>query len=140
MVLNRVALAGLLLAVTEAGACTTVRSVQPDEYLAVNTPEVVWVTYANNTLVPLAEPEIRRDTLRGMLQGQRERVKISMGEVRSVQARTPDHMKTAILATTLGVAAATSVYFLLVSQGGGSGTGESVSCGVDVKGRALQFC
>ena len=140
MVLNRIALLGVLLAVAGAGACTTVRGVQPAEYLAMNSPEVVWVTYANNTLVPLAEPEIRRDTLRGMLQGQRERVKIPLADVRSVQARTPDHTKTAILATTLGVAAATSVYFLLVSQGGGSGSGESVSCGVDVKGRALQYC
>lgn len=138
MVRSRVVSIGLLLGVAGASACTTVRSVPPAQYLAENTPEMVWVTYTDNTVVSVAEPEIRRDTLRGKLQG--ERIKIPIGEVRSVQAKVPDHAKTAILLTSLGVATVTSVYFILAGQSTGTGGGEGVYCPNDVRGRPLQTC
>ena len=52
--LRRATLAGLVFAAT---ACTTVRRVQPAGYLAQNSPDVVWVTYDNNVVVPVAEAE-----------------------------------------------------------------------------------
>jgi hypothetical protein len=138
MVRSQVALVGLFVGV--AGACTTVRPVLPAEYLAANNPELVCVTYTNNTVLPVAEPEIKRDTLRGTLQGGRERVKIPLTEIRSVQAKVADHTKTAVLVTTLGVAAVTSIYFGLIANAGGAGPGDGVYCGTDVKGRPLPYC
>jgi len=138
MVLNQMGWVGVLLGVAAASACTTVRRVQPAEYLAENAPEMVWVTYTNNTVVSVAEPEIRRDTLRGVLQG--ARVKIPIGEVQSVRAKIPDHKKTALLVSTLGVAAVSSLYLVLAGQSSGAGGGEGVYCPVDVRGRPVSSC
>lgn len=103
--------------------CTSVRSVSPVAYLEANAPPVVWVTYADNNAVPVADPEIRRDTLRGTLQG--ARVKIPLSEIRDVQAKVPNHAKTALLATTVGVAVVSSMYFAFISNGSGSA---SIDC------------
>jgi len=92
MSLWRATLAGLVFAAT---ACTTVRRVQPAGYLAQNSPDVVWVTYDNNVVVPVAEAEIRGDTLRGMRQGTEQRVAIPLGQIQSVRAKIPDKAKTA---------------------------------------------
>jgi hypothetical protein len=140
MALNRIALVGIVLGVAGVSACTSIRRVQPTEYLADNAPHLVWVTYGDNSIVPLADPEIRRDTLRGLLEGKRERVKIPLGQVRSVEAKVPNHTKTALLLGGLGVAAVSSVYFLLISQAGSNGVGESVYCGTDTRGRPLGYC
>jgi hypothetical protein len=121
MVLNRVVLVPLLLGIAGSGGCTSVRHVQPAEYLENHTPPVVWVTYANNTVVLVADPEVRRDTLRGMLQG--ARVKIPLSEIQSVQAKVRDHTKTAILATTLGVAVVSSMYVGFLGKGSGKASG-----------------
>jgi hypothetical protein len=140
MALNRIALVGMVLGVAGVSACTSVRRVQPTEYLAENAPPLVWVTYGDNSIVPLADAEIRRDTLRGILQGNHQRVKIPLGQVRSVEAKVPNHAKTALLLGGLGVAAVSSVYFLLISQAGSNGVGESVYCGTDTRGRPLGYC
>jgi hypothetical protein len=138
MVLDRIALTGLLLGVAPVGACTTVRRVQPVEFIPKNSPEVVWVTHANNTVVPVAQPEIARDTLRGMWQGTQRPVAISLDQIRRVQAKVPDHMKTALLLTTLGVAAISAVYFIWVVQAGPER--EGVYCGVDKRVDPILFC
>lgn len=114
-----------VLGVAALGACTTVRQVQPVEYLANNAPEMVWVTDTNNTVVQVAEPEIKRDTLRGTVQGSRERVAIPLGDIRSVQAKLHDHTKTALLATTLGVGVVATMYFGFIANGSG---GSTVDC------------
>lgn len=122
MVLNRVVLAAaLLLGIAGSSSCTSVQHIQPAEYLETHTPPVVWVTYADNTVVLVADPEVRRDTLRGMLQG--ARVKIPLSEIHSVQAKVRDHTKTAILATALGVAVVSSMYVGFVGKGSGKATG-----------------
>jgi hypothetical protein len=128
MLLNRIALAGLLFGVAGVGACTTLRRVQPAEYFARNSPEVVWVTHTNNTVVPVAQPEIAGDTLKGIWQGTQRPVAIPLDKVRSVQAKARDDMKTAVLLTTLGVAFASSVYFMWISKAGPNPSG--VYCGV----------
>jgi len=98
---------------------------------------VVWVTYNNNTLVPVAEPEVRRDTLRGTLEG--ERVKIPLTEIQSVQAKVRDGTKTALLLGGIGVAAISTLYVALISQAGSSG-GEATFCPVDKRGRSEGYC
>jgi hypothetical protein len=137
MVFNRVPWAGLLCAVAGVVACTSVRRVQPAEFIPKNSPEVVWVTYTNSTVVPVAQPEIAGDTLRGMRQGTRKPVAIPLAQVRSVQAKAHDPMKTAIFLTTMGVAAVGAVYFIWVVQ---AGPGGGSQCGVDVRGFTLLYC
>lgn len=137
MAFNRVALAGLSFGIAAVGACTSVRRIQPVEYLADNSPEVVWVTDTSNSVLPVADAEIKRDTLKGTWQG--ARVKIPLGGIRSVQTRVHDHTKTALLLTTLGAVAVTSFYFVLAAQGGAGGPG-GVYCPNDVKGRPLGYC
>lgn len=116
MSLGRVA-AGLLLGVA---ACTSVRPVPPAEYLADNAPAVVWVTRTNDTVVAVLEPSIKRDTLRGKLNG--ERVKIPLSEIQTVRAKLPDHKKTALLVTTVGVATVSSMYFAFMGKSSGGAT------------------
>jgi hypothetical protein len=145
MVHNRVMLASLLVGVTGVVACTTVRRVQPAQFFATNSPDVVWVTYTNGTIVPVAQPEIAGDTLRGMRQGTRERVALPLDQVRSVRAKMPNVAKTALLATTLGVASVSAVYFMWVAKAGPDPSG--VQCGVygsardgDPVGAPLPYC
>jgi hypothetical protein len=120
------------------GACTTLRRIQPGEFLAKNSPDVVWVTQANNTVVPLAQPQLVGDTLRGMWVGTQRPVAIPLNEVGSVRAKVPDRRKTAVLLAGLGVGAVSSVYFLWISKAGP--TPNSVVCGFDVRGFPISYC
>ena len=138
MVLNRVALAGLLVGVATVGACTSVRRVQADAFFATNSPDVVWVTYTNNTVVPVAQPELAGDTLRGMRQGTQRPVAIPLDQVRSVQAKVPDATKTAILVTGALTGFVASVYALWISKAGPRTDG--VLCGSDPKSVPIQYC
>ena len=133
---HRVVLIGLLLGVVPVGACTSVRSIQPVAYLEDHAPPVVWVTYTNNTVVPIADPDFKRDTLRGTLQG--ARIKIPMGEIQSVEARVHDGRKTAFLLTGLGVAAISSMYFIFISKAGSNTSDQT--CGLDREGDPLLDC
>jgi len=136
MMHNRVALVGVFCAV--AAACTSVRPIHPATYLEVNSPPVVWVTYNDNKVVPVNEPEVRRDTLRGTLDG--ARVKIPLADVQTVQAKVRDGGKTALLVGTIGIAAVSALYVGLISQSGSSNGGGAVYCGVDKRGRSENFC
>jgi len=110
---GRFAAAGLLTGIT---ACTSVRSVPPAIYLEDHAPPVVWVTYyANNTVVPVAEPEVKRDTLRGLLQG--ARVKIPLSEIRTVEAKVPNRTGTVLLAVGVGAGVVATMYFAFISGG-----------------------
>jgi len=135
MSLGRVAVAGLLVAAT---ACTTVRRVQPAQYFAVNSPDVVWVTSTNNAVVPVAQAEIAGDTLKGMRQGTRQPVAIPLDQVQSVKARTPDKAKTAILVAGVLTGFVASVYALWISKTGPKTDG--VTCGYNEDAIAIQYC
>ena len=137
MMHNRVALVGIICAVT--AACTSVRTIHPTTYLEVNAPPVVWVTYNNKKVVSVGEPEVRRDTLRGTLEG--ARVKIPLADIQTVQAKVRDGGKTALLIGTIGVAAVSALYVGFISQAeSSSGGGAGVFCPVDKRGRAENFC
>ncbi len=75
--LHKLPVAGLLLGLVTVGACTSVRPIHPTTYLEENAPPVVWVTYHNDTVVSVAEPEVRRDTLRGTLEGARVKIPLA---------------------------------------------------------------
>lgn len=135
MPLGRATLTGLFFAAT---ACTTVRRIQPAQYLAQNSPDVVWVTYDNNVVVSVADAEIRGDTLRGMRQGTQQRVAIPLGQIQSVRAKTPDKAKTAILVTGALSGFVASVYALWISKSGSKMGG--VDCGMDADAIPIPVC
>ena len=136
---HKMPVAGLLLGLVAAGACTSVRPIYPTTYLEEHAPPVVWVTYKNNTVVPVGEAEVRRDTLRGTLEG--ARVKIPLAEIQTVEAKVRDGTKTALLLGTFGVVAVSTLYVAFISQSGSGGNGgEVVYCPVDVRGRPTGSC
>jgi hypothetical protein len=127
------------LALTAAMACTTVRPVQPMEYIPKYYPDVVWVTYADSSNeILLDRPAIYGDTLRGTRQGGVDSVAILLEQVRTVRARLPDHTKTALLVSATVVGSVASVYFLWASKAGSNTAG--VYCGVDPDGKPYQYC
>ena len=137
MTLNRITLVVLGLLVV-SGACTSLRRVQPVEFFRTNSPELVWVTYPNNAVVTVAEPEIAGDTLKGRQQGSQRRLAIPLDGIKSVAARRPDKAKTAVFLTALGGVWVSAVYFLWVSKAGPNPDG--VRCGYDVRGQPLPYC
>jgi hypothetical protein len=116
MAFNRVPLLGLLLAVA---GCMTVKRVQPAEYIPQHNPEVVWVTYTDQSFVPVSRPKIVGDSLLGTWQGLQEPVRISLKEIQTVQARLPAPKRTALLFTVIGVSAAGALYTLATAGSGG---------------------
>ena len=99
---NRVAAGGLVLAVT---ACTTLREVQPAQFIPQHAPALVWVTTTSDALVPVAQPYMDGDTLRGKWAGTEKPFAIPLQGVESVQAKTPARAQTVLLIATLGVVA-----------------------------------
>jgi len=126
----RIASAGLLLAV---GACTSVKSVQPAAFIPQHSPPVVWVTYTDNSFVPVAQPHMVGDTLRGTWLGLNEPLTIPLDEIQSVQARLPDHARTVILFTTLVVVTGGTAY-LWVTAGHNGPYDPLLSCGTYLGG------
>lgn len=135
---HRVALPGLLAGCVALGSCTSLRRVQPAEFFAKNSPDVVWVTHTNRTVVPVAQPEIVRDTLRGMWQGTSRPVAIPLGDIQHVQARVPDKTKTVALVVGGMAGFVASVYFIWIVQAGPEPG--SVHCGVDIRVDPIQYC
>jgi len=133
MLLNRVTLAGLLLA---GVGCTAVRAVKPAEYIPQHNPDVVWVTYTDNSFVPVAGPKIVGDSLIGTWKGLNEPVAISLGEIQTVQAKMPAPKKTALLFGIAGVATAAVIY--TISTAGNSGN--PAGCGYDKNGQPNTMC
>ncbi len=132
--LKRVAVASGCL----AAGCTSLRPVPPAEYLTKNSPDLVWVTYPNRVVVPVAQPEVAGDTLKGMRPGTSQPVAIPLAQVSSVQAKTPDGTKTIFFATALGAGAVSAVYLIWISQAGPRTDG--VYCPYDVRGRVESYC
>ena len=100
MMLNRVAAGGLVLAVA---ACTVVRRVQPAEFIPKHAPALVWITTTNSALVPVAQPYVDGDTLRGKWAGTEKPFAIPLQGIQRVQAKTPAHVRTVLMVATLGV-------------------------------------
>ena len=102
MILSRVAAVGWLLAVA---ACTAVREVQPAQFMPQHTPALVWVTTTSSAVVPVAQPQIDGDTLRGTWAGTQKPFRIPLQAIQSVHAKTPAHAQTVLLFATLGLVA-----------------------------------
>jgi len=109
-------------------ACTTVRPIKPLEYIPQHYPDVVWVTAADSTVVPLTGARVVDDTLRGMRRGTQDTVALALTDVRIVTAKVPDHKKTAFVVVGLGTLTAMAMYEFAIRKQGDQGGG--VNCGV----------
>jgi hypothetical protein len=134
MALNRVPLAGLLLALA---GCMTVRKVQPAEYIPKYSPAVVWVTANDNSYTPVAQPRIVGDSLKGTWVGLQEPVAIPLSDIQSVQAKMSSPKRTVILVASLGVVSTAVLYTLLTAGNSGNGTN---GCPLDKNGQPQNFC
>ncbi len=119
MIRNWIAAAGLLTAL----ACTSVRSVQPAQFIPQHAPALVWVTTTSSALVAVAQPRIDGDTLRGMWAGSQRPVAIPLNGVQSMQAKAPSNVRTAILVGTLGLVAGGTIWSMIQKNSGPGGTG-----------------
>jgi hypothetical protein len=134
MAFTRVSLAGLLLV---AAGCKTVQSVQPAEYIPQHSPPVVWVTYTDNSFVPVAQPRIVGDTLKGTWAGLQEPVSISLSEIKTVQAKMSSPKRTIMLVSVLALATGGVAY--TIATAGNGGDPDFLGC-PRVKGTPLPDC
>ena len=134
MMLNRVAWASLLAA---SGACMSTKQVQPAQYIPQFKPALVWVTYTDNSYVPVSKPQMVGDTLKGVWEGMQEPVAIPMNQIQSVQAKLKDPKKTVILFTTLSAVTGAVLYTFFTA--GTSGDPGFNGC-PRVKGTPLPDC
>jgi hypothetical protein len=118
--LNRLAAGGLVLA---AVACTTMRHVQPAEFIPKHTPALVWVTTTNSALVPVAQPYMDGDTLRGKWAGTERPFAIPLQGIQSVQAKTPAPARTVLMVATLGALTGAMIWSI-----GQSGSSAAIPC------------
>jgi len=128
----------LALLVSVAAGCTTVRPIEPAEFFAKNSPDVVWVTYPNKAVLQVSDPLVVGDTLKGFHSGTSNAVAIPLDQVQKVEAKLHDGTKTALFVTGLGLVWVSSVYLIWVSQEGPNTDG--VLCGTDVRGQRLASC
>src|SRR5262245_33212947 len=132
--MRRVAVCGLLLA---GAACTSVKPVQPADFIPKNNPQTVWVTYTDNSFVPVEHPTVVGDTLKGMWAGLSEPVTIPFSQIQVVQAKMPNSKRTIALVSVVGLAAAGVAY--TVATSGDSGNPNFNGCGA-TKGTANTTC
>jgi D-alanyl-D-alanine dipeptidase len=104
----RVTLAALFLG---AMACSSVQTVRnPAQFFATARPQMVVVIYNDNSEVPVAQPQMRGDTVVGEWQGLSESVAIPLDQVQRIDAVQKDSKKTALFITALVAAAAVTTY------------------------------
>lgn len=117
MKVARVALAALFVAGT---ACSSVQQVRdPVQFLATH-PDLIVVTYDDNSEVPVAQPRMSHDTIIGTWDGLNEAVALPMSHVRRVDAIQKDSKKTTMFILGLvGVTAAATYGFVRVVQDNG---------------------
>jgi hypothetical protein len=117
MSLARVSL-GLVLFSTIG--CATVQPVaNPEQFIAQTHPPVLYVTYTDNSSVPVSQPRISGDTLFGTAPGVAgsEAVAVALHDVSGIRAPQPDHKRTVALIVALGALTAGGAYTLTQAFG-----------------------
>ena len=107
------------------------------EFIQQHHPDVVWVTYTDNSFVPVQGPRIVGDSLMGTWQGLSEPIAISLKEIQTVQARIPAPKRTILLVGV--VAAAAGGVAFTIATAGNSGDPDFLGC-PRVKGTPLPDC
>jgi len=123
MSLARVSLA--VLALFGAVGCATVQPVpNAAQFIDQKHPPVLYVTYTDNSSVPISQPRISGDTLFGTAPGVAgaEPVAVALHEVTEIRARQPDHKKTVLLVVAIGALVGGGAYTLTQVLGSNCGS------------------
>lgn len=112
--------ATMSLAALACTACASVRPVQdPARFIADTRPNVVYIVHANRSLITIANPRVRGDTLHGTWADQPGRtLAVPMQQVHSMVARQPDGKRSALLLAGAGTLAAVAVFALVTNSSG----------------------
>jgi hypothetical protein len=102
MSLARVSLAFVLFS---AIGCATVQPVpNAAQFIDKTHPSVLYITYTDNSSVPVSQPRISGDSLYGTAPGVAgaEPVAVALTDVSQIRAPQPDHKRTALLVVAIG--------------------------------------
>jgi hypothetical protein len=92
-------------------ACVVVQPVrQPAQFIPANNPEIVVVTYTDNSVVPVSKPHMSGDTLVGTWAGLGEPVAVPLSQVQRIDARQKSSKRTAMLIAGVAALAAGGTY------------------------------
>lgn len=106
----KVALSLAAILIIGGTACSSVQTVRnPAEFLTTR-PDLVVVTYHDNSEVPISQPQMRGDTLFGTWQGLNEPVVVPMHQVKRVDAIQRDSKRTALLIFWVSAATVVTTY------------------------------
>jgi hypothetical protein len=85
---------------------------------------VLYVTYTDNSSVPVSQPRISGDSLFGTAPGVAgsEAVAVALHDVSEIRAPQPDHKKTVTLIVAIGVLTAGGAYTLTQAFGANCGS------------------
>jgi hypothetical protein len=107
MKLARLSLTALFLG---ALACSSVQQVRDPVQFMATRPDLVVVIYDDRSEVPVAQPEMRGDTLFGTWQGLSEPVAVPLSQVQRIDAIQRDSKRTTLLIVGLATAGAVMTY------------------------------
>ena len=114
MKLSRLFLAALFLGGT---ACSSVQTVRDPNAFMSTKPDLVVVIYNDRAEMPVANPQMRGDTLFGQWAGLGEPVTVPMSQVQRIDAIQKDPKKTTLFIVSLIAATAVTTYgFTRASQ------------------------
>src|SRR6266404_6361542 len=115
----------LLLALFGAVGCATVQPVpNAAQFIDQKHPAVLYVTYTDNSSVPVSQPRISGDTLFGTAPGVAgaEPVAVALHDVSEIRAPQPDHKRTLMLVVAIGALTAGGAFALTQAFGGNCGS------------------
>jgi hypothetical protein len=117
--------ASLALVLFSTIGCATVQPVpNPAQFIAQKHPPVLYVTYTDNSSVPVSQPHINGDTLYGTAPGVAgsEAVAVALHDVSEIRAPQPDHKRTVLLIVAIGALTAGGAYTLTQVFGANCGS------------------
>lgn len=111
--------APLAVALLGSLACVSVQPLRdPALSIPKANPPVVFVTYNDNSKIPLIQPHVSGDSLYGTWQGVNEPVATPLSAVRLIEAKQPSPKRTALMVAGLAAVTAGAVWtFSLITSG-----------------------
>jgi len=105
-----------------AMACATVQPLRdPAQSISSLKPQVVYVTYKDNSKIPVTAPRVSGDSLYGTWQGVNEPVATPLSAVRLIESKQPNPKRTTALIAGVAALTAGAVWtFSLVTRGNGA--------------------
>jgi hypothetical protein len=117
--MRALALAPLAAALLSGVACKTVQPM-PAQNIAAAQPDVVFVTYKDNSQVAVEKPHISGDSLYGTWQGLQEQLAVPLSAVERIESFQPDGKRTVTAVVGIGAASIAMTYLILKFAGSGT--------------------